>query len=81
MRPAHQEVAASFLSRVPNPNRGYPIHAESIGEIDADNQSPLKGRFDLDRVAAFGHSIGATAAVQVAKDDPRVRAAILLTAQ
>jgi pimeloyl-ACP methyl ester carboxylesterase len=49
-----------------------------LEKLNADPKSPLKGRFDFDRVGAFGHSIGATATAQVAKDDPRVRAAILI---
>ena len=49
-----------------------------LEKLNTDPKSPLKGRFDFDRVGAFGHSIGATATAQVAKDDPRVRAAILI---
>jgi len=49
-----------------------------LEKLNADTRSPLKGRFDFDRVGAFGHSMGATATAQVAKDDPRVRAAILI---
>lgn len=49
-----------------------------LEKLNADAKSPLKGRLDLDRVGACGHSIGATATAQVAKDDARVRAAILL---
>jgi len=49
-----------------------------LEKLNADAKSPLKGRLDFDRVGVFGHSIGATATAQVAKDDTRVRAAILL---
>jgi dienelactone hydrolase len=49
-----------------------------LEKLNADAKSPLKGRFDFDRVGVFGHSMGATATAQVAKDDPRFRAAILL---
>jgi predicted dienelactone hydrolase len=49
-----------------------------LEKLNADTKSPLKGRLDFDRVGVFGHSIGATATAQVAKDDTRVRAAILL---
>ena len=49
-----------------------------LEKLNADAKSPLKGRFDFDRVGAFGHSLGATATAQVAKDDPRFRAAILI---
>jgi hypothetical protein len=49
-----------------------------VEKLNVDDKSPLKGRFDFDRVGAFGHSIGATVTAQVAKDDPRVRAAILI---
>jgi len=36
----------------------------------------LGGRLDLGRVGAFGHSMGGSVALHVAKDDPRVRAAV-----
>jgi uncharacterized protein (TIGR03067 family) len=49
-----------------------------LEQVNADANSPLKGRFDFDHVGVFGHSIGATAAIQVAKDDPRVGPAIML---
>jgi dienelactone hydrolase len=49
-----------------------------LEKLNADAKSPLKGRLDFDRVGVFGHSMGATATAQVAKDDPRVRAAILI---
>lgn len=43
------------------------------GEVEA--LSTLAGRLDLDRVGAFGHSLGGAAAVQAALDDPRIGAA------
>src|SRR5262245_62797206 len=46
--------------------------------MNSDSTNLFKGRFDLERVGVFGHSIGATVAVQVAKDDPRVRAAVFM---
>src|SRR5215813_209492 len=49
-----------------------------LEKLNADAKSHLKGRLDFDRVGVYGHSIGATATAQVAKDDARARAAILL---
>jgi predicted dienelactone hydrolase len=49
-----------------------------LEKLHADAKSPLQGHFAFDRVGVFGHSMGATATAQVAKDDARVRAAILL---
>jgi len=49
-----------------------------LEKLNADAKSPLKGRFDFDRVGVFGHSFGLSVAAQLAKDDARVRAAILL---
>jgi dienelactone hydrolase len=49
-----------------------------LEQVNADAKNPLKGRLDFDHVGVFGHSIGATVAVEVAKDDARVRAAIML---
>ena len=46
--------------------------------LNADDKSPFKGRLDLDRVGAMGHSIGATAIAQVAQDDSRVKAVVLI---
>jgi dienelactone hydrolase len=45
-----------------------------LGKVNSDSGSPLKRRFDFDRIGVFGHSLGGAAALQVAHDDPRVRA-------
>jgi dienelactone hydrolase len=45
-----------------------------LAKVNADERSPLKGRFDLARVGALGHSLGGAAVVQLAVDDARVRA-------
>ncbi len=47
-----------------------------LERLNSDTKSQFHGRFDFTRVAAFGHSFGGAAAVQVAKDDARVRAAL-----
>lgn len=49
-----------------------------LEKLNADAKSRLQGCFDFARTGVFGHSMGATATAQVAKDDARVRAAILL---
>ena len=51
----------------------------SLNQLETLNaaQNSLFGRrLDLKRVGAFGHSFGGSTAVQIAKDDARVRAAI-----
>jgi dienelactone hydrolase len=45
-----------------------------LGNINADSRSTLKGRLDLSRAGAFGHSLGGAAVLQFAHDDSRVRA-------
>jgi dienelactone hydrolase len=49
-----------------------------LDQLEAWNQqhARLRGRFDLQRVGAFGHSLGGAAAAQAAYDDDRVDAAI-----
>jgi hypothetical protein len=47
-----------------------------LEKLDSDTKSQFHERLDFARVGAFGHSFGGAAAVQVAKDDPRVRAAL-----
>jgi len=49
-----------------------------LEKLNIDARSPLKGKFDFDQVGVFGHSFGGTVSAQVAKDDVRVRAAILM---
>jgi predicted dienelactone hydrolase len=45
-----------------------------LERVNADANSPLRGRFDLDRVGLLGHSSGGAVALQAANEDPRVRA-------
>jgi dienelactone hydrolase len=47
-----------------------------LEKLDADDKSKSHERQDFLRVGAFGHSFGGAASVQVARDDPRVRAAL-----
>lgn len=47
-----------------------------LEKLEADSRSQFHERPDFMRVGAFGHSFGGAASVQVAKDDPRVRAAL-----
>jgi hypothetical protein len=47
-----------------------------LEKLNTDPESPFHERLDFRRVGAFGHSFGGAASVQVAKDDPRVRAAL-----
>ena len=44
--------------------------------VNTDTEIQFHERLDFMRVGAFGHSFGGAASVQVAKDDPRVRAAL-----
>jgi hypothetical protein len=45
-----------------------------LGKVNADARSPLKGRFDFNRVGAIGHSMGGAAVLQFAHDETRVQA-------
>jgi dienelactone hydrolase len=47
-----------------------------LEKLDSAIESRFHERLDFSRVGAFGHSVGGAASVQVAKDDPRVRAAL-----
>ena len=47
-----------------------------LEKLNSDTESQFHERLDLMRVGAFGHSFGGAASVQVAKDDPRVRAVL-----
>ncbi len=47
-----------------------------LEKLNSDTKSQFHERLDLMRVGAFGHSFGGAASVQVAKDDPRVRAVL-----
>jgi hypothetical protein len=47
-----------------------------LEKLNSDRENQFHERLDFTRVGAIGHSFGGAASVQVAKDDPRVRAAI-----
>ncbi|MCL5280336.1 MAG: hypothetical protein M1376_10565 [Planctomycetes bacterium] len=47
-----------------------------LEKLAADAKSQFHERLNFIRVGALGHSFGGAASVQVAKDDPRVRAAL-----
>jgi dienelactone hydrolase len=49
-----------------------------LEKLNSDARSLFHERLDFTRIGAFGHSFGGAASVQVAKDDPRVRAALNL---
>ena len=49
---------------------------DQLETLNAVHNGLFGGRLDLKRVGAFGHSFGGSTAVQIAKDDARVRAAI-----
>jgi len=48
---------------------------DRLTAINAEPTSPLRGRLDLERIAAFGHSRGGATSLQAAKQDPRITAA------
>ncbi len=47
-----------------------------LEELNSDVASPFHGLLDFARIGALGHSFGGAACVQMAKDDPRVRAVV-----
>jgi hypothetical protein len=47
-----------------------------LEKLNTNTGNQFHERLDFMRVGAFGHSFGGAASVQVAKDDPRVRAAL-----
>ncbi|MFN7929310.1 MAG: hypothetical protein U0Y68_15465 [Blastocatellia bacterium] len=49
-----------------------------LEKLNAEASSPLRGRLDFTRVGVLGHSFGATAASQLAKQDVRVHAAVTM---
>jgi dienelactone hydrolase len=52
--------------------------AEALGILDRNAKLAISGRIDLNRVGAFGHSIGGAAAVSAATDNPKIKAAVNL---
>jgi hypothetical protein len=50
---------------------------DQLAAMDAGT-GPLAGRLDLDRIAAFGHSLGGNAALEYARLDSRCKAAVNL---
>ncbi|MFD1908799.1 alpha/beta fold hydrolase [Paenibacillus rhizoplanae] len=60
-------------------NRVQSIHAV-MDHLKMLNRSDtgLAGLFDLDKVAVLGHSLGGAASLEAAKQDHRIKAAVLL---
>jgi dienelactone hydrolase len=51
---------------------------DQMSRMNLTRGHPLEGRLDLERVGAYGHSFGGTVAVQLAREDERVKAALEL---
>jgi pimeloyl-ACP methyl ester carboxylesterase len=51
---------------------------DQLGEADGAPGNPLFGHVDLTHVGAFGHSFGGNVAAELAREDDRVRSAIVL---
>jgi hypothetical protein len=45
-----------------------------LAKVNSDARNSLKGRFDLNRVGAIGHSMGGASVLQFAHDETRVQA-------
>lgn len=63
-------------SRLPDWTADMMFALDQLEKVNTNIESPFHERLDLMRVGAFGHSFGGAASVQVARDDPRVRAAL-----
>ena len=53
---------------------------DQLNRLTRDTHGPFVGRFDLDKVAVAGHSLGGLTALLSAKEEARFKAAILLDA-
>jgi len=51
---------------------------DELTKLDQSPNSPWTGHLDLTHVGAFGHSFGGAVSAELAREDPRVRSAILL---
>jgi len=51
---------------------------DELEKLDCTPGSPLESRLLMDRVGVYGHSFGGAVAVELAREDPRVRAALEL---
>ncbi|MBV8732062.1 MAG: hypothetical protein JO336_19820 [Acidobacteriia bacterium] len=51
---------------------------DRLSTFHATPGHPLEGRLDLERVGAFGHSFGGAVAVELSREDARVKAALEL---
>jgi putative CocE/NonD family hydrolase len=49
---------------------------DSIEKLNAEDGGRFAGRLDLERVGAYGWSFGGATAIQLARSDPRIRAAV-----
>lgn len=52
--------------------------ANQIEKLNTDNSLKIKGRLDVKKISAFGHSIGGAAAISAATDMPQILTAINL---
>ena len=75
-------VAASLLATA-QPRDYFPVWVadmrftlDQLEKLNQDGRGDFRHRLDLQRVGAFGHSLGGAASLQAAKDDSRIKAAI-----
>ena len=73
-RPTTREALRAFEQAASILSHDMIFTLNQLRDVDADPRSPLRGRFDFGRVGALGHSLGGAATLQLAHDEPRVRA-------
>lgn len=70
----HSLLRAAFPDWV----RDMVFSLDQVAKLNSQKGGRFAGRIDLAHVGAFGHSFGGAAALQAAKEDPRITAAITL---
>ena len=75
---SHDDVFKARAEVCVNKAADLAFVADQIRGLDRDPAGPFRGRLDLDRLGALGHSFGGNAALEWCRTDARCRAAVNL---
>jgi hypothetical protein len=75
-RPTTEEALRQFAEVVDLARHDLSFALDQLERLNADRSSPFRGRLDVTRVGAVGHSLGGAAALQVTHEDPRIRGVV-----
>ena len=76
VRPTTEVALRQFAEVVDLARHDLSFALDQLARLNADRSSRFRGRLDVTRVGAVGHSLGGAAALQVTHEDPRIRGVV-----